>query len=538
MKGFLFIIFALFIDGLQAAVAWGLATIAAFPGTATGCAVGAAAAGKVGCLVLGLLGSLPIINGTLATVTIPIGIMLGLAISFCISATFGVALITLLAMDGMFYPKYILGGSVTELVPGINSIPAWSAMTVLCLLKKKKAEGTHRAGLFGGAALVGAAAKTLLSPTSALGTVARNIKNVGDTAPKNIDGVRPNNNGAQKVAATTLALLLVFAAGTTHAQSASSQPDPVQYIIAPEAPGPNSPVSIEVQGVGSFLGNAQVTWEQNGAVVLQGTGKATYSFTTGGVGTKTTVRLTINSAVQGTIVRTFVFYPSLVNLIWEADTSVPPLYLGKPLYSGGSRVAVTAFPTVMSGGALVASSKLSYQWFRSDALNQGASGLGKDTFTFVGDQLQQAENVRVEVYLGATHLASGEVDIPASNPQVVLYNRDPLRGELLDRALQGEVRLANKEVTLQAEPYFFANSSKKNGALTYAWTLNGNPAAGPESGQGILTLRQTGTGAGAAAVSVAVQNNDTDKFVQAANTALQMTFGAQTGNFISSFFGL
>ena len=120
----------------------------------------------------------------------------------------------------------------------------------------------------------------------------------------------------------------------------------------------------------------------------------------------------------------------------------------------------------------------------------------------------------------------------------MLYNRDPLRGELLDRALQGQVRLAAKEVTLQAEPYFFANSSKKNGSLVWEWTLNGGEVVGPESAQGILTLRQTGTGAGSAAVSVALQNNDSDKFIQAAGAALQLTFGAQTGNLISNFFGL
>jgi len=413
-------------------------------------------------------------------------------------------------------------------------------MTVLCLLKKKKAEGTHRAGLFGGAVGIGQAAEKVLSPTTATGQTARSIKQLGDSVPKNIDGIRP-----ARAASMVLTLLFVFVAGSAHAQTATSrpgsttgQPDPVQYIIAPEAPGPNSAVSIEAQGVGSFLGNAQVTWEQNGTVAAQGVGKSTYSFTTGGVGTKTTIRLTINSAVQGTIIHTFVFYPSLVNLLWEADTSVPPFYLGHSLYSAGSRLAVVAYPIVMSGGSLVPASKLSFQWSRGDTPEQGASGLGRDRFTFLGDGIQNSEDVRVEVYLGSTHIASGEVLIPASDAQVVLYNRDPLRGELLDHALQGSVQLGSKEVTLQAEPYFFANSSKKNGSLGYTWTLNGNGVTGPESAQGILTLRQTGSGAGAAAVSVAVQNNDSDKFVQAAQTALQMTFGVQTGNFISNFFGL
>lgn len=480
MKGFIFIVFALFIDGLQAGLTWGL--------------VGG----------LGLAGSIvPVLGNTLG---VEAGIVLGFVVNFAISATFGVALITLLAMSG--YGSKQLFWLLPEYIPGLNAGPGWTIVTVLCVLKKKSEQG----GLVGAVAGVAVAAT---SPTSAISSVGGTVKKIG----------------------TGFAVLLLCTAGVAHAQT-TGQPDPVQYTVAPETPGPNSPVSIEIAGVGSFLGNSTITWQKNGIVVLQGVGKNIYSFTTGGVGTKITIRVTIDSKTQGIITRMFVFYPSLVNLIWEADTSVPLLYLGKPLYSAGSRLTVTAFPTVMSGGALVPASKLSFKWFRGDTPDLTQSGLGRDSFSFVGDQLQNTEEVRVEVSVGSNHIATGEISIPASDPQVVLYNRDPLRGKLLDLALQGKTALSVKEITLQAEPYFFANASKKNGSLVWEWTLNGGEVVGPESAQGILVLRQTGSGAGAAALSVALQNNDSDKFVQAASTALQLTFGSQTGNALSNFFGL
>ena len=89
---------------------------------------------------------------------------------------------------------------------------------------------------------------------------------------------------------------------------------------------------------------------------------------------------------------------------------------------------------------------------------------------------------------------------------------------------------------MQAVPYFFSNSSLANGALTYAWTLNGNDATGPNSAAGELKLHQTGSGSGSATIGVSLENNDTDKLVQAANAALQIVFGTQSSG--GGLFGL
>jgi hypothetical protein len=74
--------------------------------------------------------------------------------------------------------------------------------------------------------------------------------------------------------------------------------------------------------------------------------------------------------------------------------------------------------------------------------------------------------------------------------------------------------------------------------LSYTWTLNNEEIVGPESAEGLLTLRQTGTGIGSATVGITVQNNDPDRFVQAANTSLGLIFGEGASSALSSFFGL
>jgi hypothetical protein len=333
-------------------------------------------------------------------------------------------------------------------------------------------------------------------------------------------------------------LLAGFLLSTSAVYAQSVAPDPVQYVVTPENPGPNQRVTIEVNGVGQFLGDANITWQQNGSVVSAAQNQMTFSFTTGGVGAVTRISLRINSPTKGLITHDFIFNPSVVNLVWEADTYTPTLYKGKALYTAGSPLRVVAFPTVMIGGALVPTSKLSFQWYRNDTIDPSVSGLGKHVFTFVGDQLQKEEDVSVVVYSGTTQVGKGEVIIPVSNPQVIFYVQDPLRGELLEQGYLGRATMAQTETTFKAEPYFFANNSIRRGQLQYQWTLNDQDTTGPDATKGLLTLRQTGSGTGSANLGVSIQNTDSSRFVQAASATLNLVFGQQSGSAFTNFFGL
>lgn len=168
MRGFLLLGFALCIDGLQWAVDAGAFVIGNFAGTiagtAAGCAGGQAVAGQVGCAVGGAVGGFAgsWLNVPAAVVGVPLGIILGMVMSFCISALFGGMLVMLLAQSGMFYSRYIIGGTLAEVVPGINTLPSWTLMTWLCISAKKAEEGSLAASLVVAAS----------SPTSALRTAA------------------------------------------------------------------------------------------------------------------------------------------------------------------------------------------------------------------------------------------------------------------------------------------------------------------------------------------------------------------------------
>lgn len=332
----------------------------------------------------------------------------------------------------------------------------------------------------------------------------------------------------------TFLLTLLFLAPLASAQVV---PEPLQYVIAPETPGANEMVIIEVQGVGSFLGNADITWTHDGKMVKRGVGERSYSFTTGALGTRTSISVVIDSS-QGYFTKTFTFNPSRINLVWEADTTIPALYRGKALYSGGSSYKVVAFPTVYSGSSRVSANALSYQWFyRGEAVPE-ASGLGRWTFSKTGDQLQPGEEIAVEAYYGTAKVGRAELFIPAVDPIVLFYQRDPLRGPIYENALPSRLALIAKEITVQAEPFFFSAKSRQSGLAPFSWTLNDTETSGPDSARGIITLRQSGNGAGSATLGLTVQNNNPDQFVQAAEGSLYIEFGVNNSNPLLDFFGL
>jgi len=333
----------------------------------------------------------------------------------------------------------------------------------------------------------------------------------------------------------TIFFIFFFSVNLAHAQT--SLPDPVQYIVVPEAPGPNQQVNIEVSGVGTFLGNATITWRKDGKIV-PGANGTSFTFTTGGIGTPTTISLSINSQTQGTISHDFVFNPSTINLVWEADTSTPLLYKGKALYSPGSSIRVVAFPTVLLGKNLVATNKLSFQWSRNGTPDPASSGLGKNIFSFSGDQLQTEEVASVDVYSGGTKVGQGRIAIPVSNPSVIMYPVDPLRGILLGNAFISGSNLPQTETTIKAEPYFFSNSSFLREQISYEWTLGNEQTTGPDAAKGILTLRQTGGGSGSTELGVSVQNNENSKLIQNASTNIKLLFGEQGGSSLLNLFGL
>ena len=137
-----FLLVAICIDGFQFLISLALSVVAVLPGTVLGCATGAYFAGEVGCAIVGALGSLPFINGPLTQASGPIGTVLGIVISICISFTLGSILILFLQLFGILDKKAALMAYMGEVLPGLNILPAWTALVVRCGINEMKKEAS------------------------------------------------------------------------------------------------------------------------------------------------------------------------------------------------------------------------------------------------------------------------------------------------------------------------------------------------------------------------------------------------------------
>ncbi len=187
-RDILLISIAAFIDALQAVLSWmaftlgiTLQSITPFGGAAAGAVAGGyacwnGAAGTLSALVAaskcalagGAAGALASAFG------IPIGVALGFVLEIIVSLTIGSGLILLLIFNGMYYSTRTPVGLIFEIMPGLDILPGWTVMTILCVLKKRAEEGK----LLEKAATAFA---TMQLPDTALGAAVGRVKSIQRT---------------------------------------------------------------------------------------------------------------------------------------------------------------------------------------------------------------------------------------------------------------------------------------------------------------------------------------------------------------------
>ena len=192
-KGALLLTFAMLIDFFQLALGWvafavgtGLQAITPVGGAAAGAAAGAYACFSTsGGIIQGIADAAKcgvaggVFGAAISAFGMPFGVLLGFMFDICISLTLGSGLIFLLALSGMFYPKYAWSGGIFEVMPGFDALPGWTLMVILSILRKKKEEGL----------LVGKASTNLanmVAPGTIMGTSFKGLKTVAQAKTNRI----------------------------------------------------------------------------------------------------------------------------------------------------------------------------------------------------------------------------------------------------------------------------------------------------------------------------------------------------------------
>jgi hypothetical protein len=267
------------------------------------------------------------------------------------------------------------------------------------------------------------------------------------------------------------------------------------------------------------LNSANITWYKDGKSVLSGKGETKYSFITGPVGTESTIEIKVALLSGTSFSKTITISPASVDLVWEADSYVPPFYEGKALHPRQGSLKVVAMPDFVKGGKRISPSNLIYQWTSGINVLQSQSGYGKNVLVINGSLLGKDENIEALVTDPLNGLtADSIIDIAPVDPQIVFYKNDPYYGELFDESLTGSFNLNTDEVQILAAPYYFTN---ENGALNYEWQLNGQTI--PElSGSMTAIFKKPQGETGQSSISLQVTN--ANRVLQEADGSLIMNF--------------
>jgi hypothetical protein len=247
--------------------------------------------------------------------------------------------------------------------------------------------------------------------------------------------------------------------------------DVVDVVLSPEVPGEYQDVEISLRSFTTDISSSMISWFVDGKAVVEGVGMSSFQTRTRGVGEEIRVNVIIVTPSGHRIDRELVLSPTEVDILWEANTTVPPFYRGKALPSPRGTVRVAAFPRFNTKSS--DPSQYLYEW-SYDISKKVAGGLGKSSA--VVPSLREGVRTRVSVKVlsqDRSKSGTGMLMFPTVAPRVVIYERDPLYGVRLDRPLGSEgISTKNDGVFLRSYPLYFSENDRSLGKFKIFWFID------------------------------------------------------------------
>ncbi len=253
----------------------------------------------------------------------------------------------------------------------------------------------------------------------------------------------------------------------------------VQLETFPQYPEPHQKIEVNLNSSYFDLNRARIFWYVNGSLYKSGTGVKKIEVTSGSTGESTRIRAIADVIRDGKTERIEKYteiMPIEMTLLWQADTYTPPFYKGKALLSANSVLKVIAIPNIqLKNGKRIDANKLIYIWKgegRNKLFNDN-SGYGKNVLYTEGSLPYRNNIVRVEVSsLDDTIKSSKRIELEISEPSILFYKENPIKGVIYEEAIKDKFYLMEQELPLKIEPYFFSRKDKDVGNLIYEWYVN------------------------------------------------------------------
>lgn len=326
---------------------------------------------------------------------------------------------------------------------------------------------------------------------------------------------------------TLIALLFggfLFAALPAFAQVNETGTSALTVSASPAYPGPNSVVQLTAESPLLDLDNSVIKWTVNGKPA--GTGE-TVNVTLGPLGKETNVDVSVSGA-SGNDSATLSIVPASLDLLWEADSYVPPFYKGRAAPGSSSSIRVVAVPHFIStSGASIPSSSIDFTWKLNGAMQKAQSGLGESSAVFPAAVLYDSDEIDVVARSADGSLsAEADVTVPTQDPQLVLYEDNPLFGVMYHQAISQSSAAPESETSFAAVPYFANATSANDPSLSYQWSVNGSTVATDAQDPSEVTINAQSSGLANVALSI---DNISDPFFSASGS-WQIQFSGPSAN--------
>jgi hypothetical protein len=280
----------------------------------------------------------------------------------------------------------------------------------------------------------------------------------------------------------------------------------LSFSATPQIPGPNTLVNLSIESFSTDLNRADIKWEVNGVLQRRGVGETKFQLKTGEVGSTKDVRVTVQTREGKVLTEAQSFSPGLVDIIWQADSWVPPFYPGKGMAVAKAKIEAQAIAYMFAGKARIPARNLYYRWFYDFDPLLAQSGVGNDRITIDAPDLFGKKNLRVQVSsLDNKIVADTQISLSPSSPLAIVWRDDPLSGLDYENPVGPNHTFQDEEVTFQAGGVYFPISHALDPKLLYKWTLNGRPAVVDEDKPETLTIRRA-EGGGEGQISLDIQD--------------------------------
>jgi len=303
--------------------------------------------------------------------------------------------------------------------------------------------------------------------------------------------------------------------------------DNVSISVIPEQPGPYEEIGLILSSETDDLSRSEIKWFLNKDLRLEGVGEIGARFTTGPAGSVSQISIEITTPQGDVLTRNISIRPSGVDILWNAFSYTPPFYKGKALAPSSGLIIFTAIPQLADReGNLYNPKDLVYTWSRRGVVLGNSSGVGKQRIALTHESVPLQPfllTVVVNPFRGGGKVEN-TISVPVTDTLIRLYEKHPLEGASLSRALLNDYVLQDEEVTLRAEPFYFSLDDLLNNLLRFRWRINNKDINTPLTDQNKeVTFGKEGNSNDLTRISIEIENDNLPfRVLQSAKASLNL----------------